>query len=221
MKEVINTEAKMTSLEIAELTQKEHRNVTQDIRKLIDKEIISPLNFEQSTYENERGKEYPMYLLDFKSTMLLVTGYDVKRRAIVIDRWLALERGEVAPALSSGDIPLTGILAEIRALRVDFNKMNNQTALPGRQRRFIDLSNVEGFLQCCQIGSGNFITKTRLYEAFRLYCLNTATHLDSKPNFFAKLYRCLPQLSHGRVLVAGSRTAIVTGLALQEELEVH
>ena len=45
-------------------------------------------------------KANPMYLLDFHATMTLFSGYDAKRRAMVIDRWIKLETGQAEPAMT-------------------------------------------------------------------------------------------------------------------------
>ncbi len=92
-----DTSLRMSSVEIAELMKKRHDHVMRDIKELIDKKAISLPNFGESTYKNERGKEYPMYELDFESSMVLITGYDPKRRAIVIRRWMDLETGAATP----------------------------------------------------------------------------------------------------------------------------
>jgi len=92
-------EKKMSSLEIAELTKKSHFHIMRDIRSLIDEGALNESNFGFSSYVSEQNKELPMYELDFLATMTLITGYDAKRRALVIERWAALERGEAAPAL--------------------------------------------------------------------------------------------------------------------------
>ena len=67
-----------TSRNIAEVFEKEHRNVIRDIRTLLetnpDKEF-GLLNFEQSSYRNEQNKEQPEYLLTRDGTMLLIMGY--------------------------------------------------------------------------------------------------------------------------------------------------
>ena len=67
-----------TSRNIAEVFEKEHRNVIRDIRILLetnpDKEF-GLLNFEQSSYRNEQNKEQPEYLLTRDGTMLLIMGY--------------------------------------------------------------------------------------------------------------------------------------------------
>lgn len=57
----------ITSLEVAEMVGREHKNVMRDIEKIKDE--ISQLKiepskyFRESTYINSRNKEYPMYLL--------------------------------------------------------------------------------------------------------------------------------------------------------------
>lgn len=94
-----NPSLKMSSLEIAELMEKRHDHVLRDIANLIDQEAITAPNFGASEYKDASGKMNPMYDLDFMGTMVLITGYDAKRRAIVIDRWIALERGEAVPAM--------------------------------------------------------------------------------------------------------------------------
>ena len=67
-----------TSRNIAEVFEKEHRNVIRDIRTLLktnpDKDF-GQLNFEQSSYRNEQNKEQPEYLLTRDGTMLLIMGY--------------------------------------------------------------------------------------------------------------------------------------------------
>lgn len=88
---VLSTDQTMSSKEIAELTGKEHKNIMADIRVLIIQDAISQLNFQLSDYVSDRGKKYPMYNLDFEATMVLLTGYDAKRRSIVVKRWLTLE----------------------------------------------------------------------------------------------------------------------------------
>ena len=85
---------RMSSREIAELTEKEHFHVLRDIRKLIDEGAIGQSNFGCSTYTDASGKSNPEYLLDFDATMTLVTGYNANLRAAVIRRWRELEQKE-------------------------------------------------------------------------------------------------------------------------------
>lgn len=92
---VQNSTVTMTSIEIAELTGKEHRNVTADIEAQLSK-VCSLLNFQQS-YTTSRGKSYKMYRLPKRETLILVSGYSVELRAKIIDRLNELEQGYIKP----------------------------------------------------------------------------------------------------------------------------
>lgn len=65
-----------TSLKVAEVYGKEHRNVTAKIRDFI--EIVPELgvlNFKQSSYINEQGKEQPMFTMDRQGFSMLVNKF--------------------------------------------------------------------------------------------------------------------------------------------------
>lgn len=86
MNELIKQDVKMTSLDIAEVTGKQHKHVLADIRKEIEelgKEISQPI-FRPSTYTNERGREYPCYTFGKDGAMQLALKYDAKTRYNVI-----------------------------------------------------------------------------------------------------------------------------------------
>lgn len=95
----IKKEQTMSSREIAELMDKRHDNVMRDIRSMLD-EMYSEsgrLNFE-GTYVDAQNKTRECFNLDRYHTEILITGYDVKRRAAVIKRWYELESGQATPA---------------------------------------------------------------------------------------------------------------------------
>ena len=95
----LSVNSRMSSREIAELTEKRHDHVMRDIRGLIDNGAITAPSFGVSEYKDGSGKKNLMYTLDFEATMTLITGYDAKRRSLVIKRWMALETGEAEPAM--------------------------------------------------------------------------------------------------------------------------
>ena len=92
-----NMEKKMSTREIAELTDKNHRDVLRDVRTLVNQGAITERNFALSEYKDASGKSNPEYLLDFHATMTLVTGYNAVLRGKVIKRWRELETGQVQP----------------------------------------------------------------------------------------------------------------------------
>jgi len=97
-----NSHLRMSSVEIASLMDKNHKDVMRDIRELIDQEAIDRRRSAPISYLDSMNREQPMYELDFESSMVLITGYDPKRRALVIKRWMQLERGEALPAVQAG-----------------------------------------------------------------------------------------------------------------------
>ncbi|EFB1404381.1 Rha family transcriptional regulator [Escherichia coli] len=84
----------MSSRQIAEFTDKKHSNVMRDIREMYESSgIIDQLKTEFVERINNLGyavKE-PVYHLDEEMTLTLVTGYDVKRRMVVIQEWKRLK----------------------------------------------------------------------------------------------------------------------------------
>ena len=85
-----NNEPTTSSCEIAALTGKRHDNVMSDIRNMCGSLKIGAINFE-SSYLSEQNKSVTEYLLPRRECEILITGYDVVRRAAVIDRWFQLE----------------------------------------------------------------------------------------------------------------------------------
>ncbi|BEA96319.1 hypothetical protein VEE11_08710 [Escherichia coli] len=107
----------MTSVEIAELTGKEHRNVLRDIRNMVEElnalkteavneelngskfglvnEELNALKTElvgEEVYKDAKGESRTMYRLDRKHTFILVAGYSVHLRAKCYDHIQTLER---------------------------------------------------------------------------------------------------------------------------------
>lgn len=80
----------MSSLEIAERTGKDHKNVMRDVRAMFDHLDIAGLSFERS-YKDSTGRSLPCFHLPKRETLILVSGYSVELRAAIIDRWQELE----------------------------------------------------------------------------------------------------------------------------------
>lgn len=105
---------RMSSREIAELTEKRHDNVLRDIRELISQGAIGALNFEETSYLDKSNRRQDEYLLDFDATMTLLTGYNAVLRARVIKRWRELEQKGALP-IEQAKTP--SIASEFDALR--------------------------------------------------------------------------------------------------------
>ena len=88
-----NSEQLMTSLEIAQLTGKQHKNVMRDIRNMEAAwENIAGLKFELGSYEDINGQSRPCYFLSKTETLYIATKFNDEARARLILRWEELER---------------------------------------------------------------------------------------------------------------------------------
>ena len=86
----------MDSLEIARLTNKEHRNVTRDIEKMFEELEIDVLKFEH-IYLDSQNRKQKKYSLTKDLTLTLISGYSIKLRKAIIDRWQELENQNNKP----------------------------------------------------------------------------------------------------------------------------
>lgn len=103
----------MSSRELAELCKKQHDNVLRDIRGYITKGI---LKIEETPYIHpQNGQLYVEFLLNKRDSLLVVSGYDAKLRAKIIDRWIELEEALSKPSLPDLSTH-TGTLLALRNL---------------------------------------------------------------------------------------------------------
>jgi hypothetical protein len=115
----------MSSLEIAELTGKQHGHVMRDIRAmLVDLHGEGGVSKFGDTRQNpQNGQSYAVFLLPKRETLVLVSGYSVELRARIVDRWQALEAAVAAPA------PTVPALVETLATAVDRGLMSRRSAV--------------------------------------------------------------------------------------------
>jgi len=83
----------MSSLQIAEVTGKNHAHVMRDIRAVLDEAGIDQSKF-GSIRLDSGGRDQPIYLLPRRECDLVISGYSVKYRLAIIDRWQELEAKE-------------------------------------------------------------------------------------------------------------------------------
>ena len=98
----------MSSVEVAKLCEKEHKNVLRDIREISTGSELSAL-FRSSTYVDAKGESRPCYLCTKEGSLLLVTGYSVPHRLRLIRRWQELE--EAQKPKTTGDVLVQMALA--------------------------------------------------------------------------------------------------------------
>lgn len=74
-----NQQAVTTSLKVAEVFGKEHRNVMQSIKNLTAENSAVKKMFVESTYLNSRGQEWPMFYMNRDGFTLLAMGFTGKK----------------------------------------------------------------------------------------------------------------------------------------------
>ena len=85
MESLIPNQKGMTSLEIAEVTGKQHAHVMRDIRNLLSQGVAES-NFGLGSYTDANGQERPLFNLTPKGCLILASGYDAVLREKIIDR---------------------------------------------------------------------------------------------------------------------------------------
>lgn len=91
----------MTSLEISELVEKRHDNVKRTIEALVASGVIvrPQIEDEQSTDAMGRPRQTSVYLLDKRSSLIVVAQLSPEFTARVVDRWQELEAQAATPSL--------------------------------------------------------------------------------------------------------------------------
>lgn len=86
----LTTVTQMTSLEVAEITGKEHKSVLRDIRDEIEKletqGIFTEHIFVLSEYHDKTGRTLPMYILTREGVLQLAARYDAVVRFKLIEK---------------------------------------------------------------------------------------------------------------------------------------
>ena len=84
------SEMTMSSLEISKLTGKRHDHVMTDIRNMLEELGLATPQF-SGVYKADNKQMYEKFDLPKRECFILVSGYNLKLRAAIIDRWQELE----------------------------------------------------------------------------------------------------------------------------------
>lgn len=149
----------MSSREIAELTDKAHKNVLADIRAMFaDLEIDSAEYSAQ--YQDSTGRWLPCFNLDRELTDTLLTGYSAKMRRAVIHRWHELEGqgGRVIATLPDFSSPAAA--ARAWAEQFELQQAANQALAIAAPKvefvdKYVDSTGLKGFRQTAKLLGAN------------------------------------------------------------------
>lgn len=96
MNELVNVESRntLTSLEVAQITGKEHKNILSDIRDEISKlgEERGRLIFQPTAYTDNFNRSQPMFLLNYKGVLQLGARYNAETRFRLIEKIEQLQK---------------------------------------------------------------------------------------------------------------------------------
>lgn len=102
--EIIERNETMTSLEIAEVTGKQHSDIMRAIRNMEPAwEKVSQSKFALASYKDAQGKDRPCYNLTKRECLFIATKFNDEARARLVIRWEQLET-ENRPKLSQLEI---------------------------------------------------------------------------------------------------------------------
>lgn len=105
-----NHSVTMSSREIAALVETSHDSVLKTVRSLVERGVVSG---NETPYTHPQNNQtYSEFLLDFRNTMVVVSGYSAELRAKIIDRWQQLETQRLVPQTMPEALRLAADLAE-------------------------------------------------------------------------------------------------------------
>ena len=92
--QILGNKNTLTSLDVAEITGKEHKNILSDIRDEISKlgEERGRLIFQQSYYTNLQNKQQPLFILNYKGVLQLGARYNAETRFKLIEKIEQLQK---------------------------------------------------------------------------------------------------------------------------------
>lgn len=147
--QAISSLIKMTSREIAELTDKRHDHVKRDIENMLTK-LEKDIPSFGGIYLDSMNREQTEYYLDRELTETLVTGYSIPLRYRVIQRLHELEKQQPAvPQTYSAALIEAGRLAQLAEEQAE------QLALAAPKVEFVDkyveATGDKGFREVCKL----------------------------------------------------------------------
>lgn len=178
----------MTSIEIAQLTGKEHGHVRRDIVRMLEQLGKDPSSF-GCIYKDAYERDQQAFQLPYDETVCLLTGYDVNARMVVIKRWRELETAAARPQLPG--VPQTFAqalrLAAEQAEVIEQQALALEAAEPAVEfvDRYCDATGAKGFRQVAKLLQvKEHVFRDFLIEKKIMYRLNGeltphAPHLDA------------------------------------------
>ncbi|MDE8747558.1 Rha family transcriptional regulator [Providencia stuartii] len=195
-----NHQPMMSSLEIADLTEKRHADVIRDIWVMIEQ--LYNVTKDNANLRHKKNQEvtlvegviaiidYRGYVseikLDRRHTEILISGYDVVRRAAIIDRWHALESGLVSPtAISRKQLAMMVIEAENRAEAFQLENKHLSATVESLEKHLTKGMTLTSF---CKSLNGVNVHKIMQWASERNWVYNSRRDPEKKPKWRVTSY---------------------------------
>ena len=124
-----NGEQRMTSLEIAQLSGKQHKDVLKAIRNMESAwEKVNGRNFALVDYKDQKGELRPCYLLSKTECLYIATKFNDEARARLVIRWQELEEERLMEMLQPKQK-----IQEIRLLACDEEVLDEADDILGEE----------------------------------------------------------------------------------------
>lgn len=194
--------ATMSSLEIAEITVKQHKHVMRDIKKMFEELGLDEPSF-GLIYQDSMGRNKRCFNLNKELTLTLVSGYDIGLRHKVITRLAKLESEVAKP---SDPMKVLSDPATLRGLLLSYTEKTK-----AMEARLEDLEPKEQALN-------------RISQSKGSYCITDAAKvLNLKPKM---LFDCLSQNKwiyrrFGNTAWTGYQDKIQSGLIEQKVMTIE
>ena len=198
---IIKIQQTMTSLEIAELTGKQHKNLMRDIRNMEPAwEKVHGLKFELIDYKDRLGRIKPCYQLTKTECLYIATKFNDEARAKLVLRWEELERERLEQVYSQKP-------RELRLLATAQEVLHESEEIVGGQ---LDIANEE---------SDGCFTVTEIAEVFNMdaHDLNSFLVDMNIQRWAGGQYRLTPQ--YAELGLAADRLSI--GYSLKGKLKYN
>gem|GEM_PF-2811787 len=197
MNQLMKTDVQMTSLDIAELVGKEHKNVMRDIRNEIESlgNEIGQLIFEQSTYTNSQNKEQPCYKFGKDGAMQLALKYDAVTRYKVIKHIEELELDKKVPVNSTVALLETALKheMELAEIKTDVDYLKGSMRIDSLQQQEIQQAAKQSIVQALG-GKESFAYQEISKKVFSAFW-NEFKHYFKVPR-----YGDIPKVKYGEAL---------------------
>lgn len=151
----IANNATMSSIEIAQLCEKQHKHVLADIRNMLAELGLVTADF-SAVYKAENNQQYDCFNLPRRECDILIAGYSIKYRAAIVDRWRELEAGVQLPNFSNPAEAARAWADEVEAKQVAIALIEQQKPAVEFVERYVTAdSGSKGFRQVAKLLKAN------------------------------------------------------------------